>query len=68
MIKEWLKQKFQCNRDNKVQSEKNNKQSDGEKKMDDLIDEEYQRELIRLDQLKFETPSYFIFKYDGMFR
>ncbi len=40
----------------------------GEKKIDEMTDENHQRELIKQDQLKFETRSYFVFSYDGMIR
>ncbi len=40
----------------------------GENKIDEMTDENHQRELIKQDQLKFESRSYFMFSYDGMIR
>ncbi len=65
-VKKLLSKYLLCRSDIKKSDE--GQLNKGQKKIDDITDENHQRELIKLDQLQFETKSYFIFSYDGIFR
>jgi hypothetical protein len=42
--------------------------SKGQQIIEDMIDENRQEELRKMDQDKYESPSLFLFKYDGIVR
>jgi hypothetical protein len=65
-IKKLLSKYLLCR--SKIKKSDEGQLNKGQKKIDDMTDENHQRELIKLDQLQFETKSYFIFSYDGIFR